>query len=310
MACLNCPRDREPLELKSDRLVCSNGHSYPVVDTIPVFLLKELPGNEAINESLALAHTPTHDSFNGEGLHPQVEAMLYYTNGILYKNLKPTRYPIPKIRLEEGNGKTLLDVGCNWGRGTVSAAMRGYTAVGLDPHLVSLRAARHVSAQSKVACEFVCGDARQMPFEDSSFDYVFSYSVIQHFSKSEARTILQEIQRVLKPGGVSFIQMPNKYGIRCLYHLAKRGFSEGEKFDVRYYSPPELKRVFEQIIGPSELSVDGYFGLGVQPDDIDLLPLSYRAIVRTSETIRKMSLRFDPLVNVADSVYVKSVRKQ
>src|SRR5207253_3190863 len=90
--------------------------------------------------------------------------------------------------------------------------------------------------------------------------------------------------------------------IRSLYHQIKRGFKEGEGFDVRYWTPSELKRVFTKEIGETRLSIDGFFGLGVQKTDIDLMPIKYRAVVMTSET-----LKFFPfLFPLADSLYVES----
>ena len=78
--------------------------------------------------------------------------------------------------------------------------------------------------------------------------------------------ILTEIARALRPGGESMVQMPNRRGIRSLYHLARRRFGEGKAFDVRYYSVSELVMLFERIIGPSVLRVDGFFRLGISTD--------------------------------------------
>ena len=57
------------------------------------------------------------------------------TNGFMYLHLlgKLSEYPIPDLRLPEGNGTPLLDVGCNWGRWSIAAARKGYAATGVDP---------------------------------------------------------------------------------------------------------------------------------------------------------------------------------
>jgi hypothetical protein len=103
--------------------------------------------------------------------------------------------------------------------------------------------------------------------------------------------------------------MPNVFGVRCFYHQLRRGFRETRDFEVRYWTVPELARTFSEIVGPSRVFVDGYFTLNPQMSDIHLFPPRYRAIVRFSEMLRKMSSSFPPLKYVADSLYVSSVRQ-
>jgi hypothetical protein len=102
--------------------------------------------------------------------------------------------------------------------------------------------------------------------------------------------------------------MPNMFGVRCLYHQARRGFRLERDFEVRYWKPSELLAAFSASIGPSELSVDGFFSLNVQPNDIHLLPARYRALVRTSEVLRRLSKKVPALMQVADSLYVSARR--
>ena len=107
-------------------------------------------------------------------------------------------------------------------------------------------------------------DGRSLPFPNESFDTVFSYSVLQHFSKENVHRTLREIRRVLRVSGEAVIQMPNKFGIRSIYHQLRRiGQTERGIFHVRYWSPSELLATFERIVGPAKLSIDGFFGLGV-----------------------------------------------
>ena len=73
--------------------------------------------------------------------------------------------------------------------------------------------------------------------------------------------------------------MPKAFGIRCLYHQMRRGFREGNDFEVRYWRPSELLSAFSTDVGPSELTVDGYFSLNIQPSDLHFLPAKYRAVV-------------------------------
>jgi hypothetical protein len=122
------------------------------------------------------------------------------------------------------------------------------------------------------------------------------------------RESLKEIARVLVPGGRSLIQLPNAFGIRALYHQAKRGFSEPQDFDVRYWTVGELRRTFESLVGPTAIRVDGYFSLNPQTSDVAQLPARYRAIVRASDVLRRLSERVTPISYVADSLYVDARR--
>jgi SAM-dependent methyltransferase len=250
--------------------------------------------------------SPSTES-DGE-IDPIVQVIVSATCGFLYQHLpgRLTRYPIPDLRLPEGGGRRFLDVGCNWGRWCVAAHRKGYAPIGLDPDLGPVFAARRVCKALSVDASFVVGDARFLPFSENAFDIVFSYSVLQHFSKPDAREALAEVARVLARDGTSLIQMPNAFGVRSLSHLIRRGFSAGQEFDVRYWTPRELRKTFSQLIGPSDLSVDGFGGLGIQPADRDLFPPAYRLIVDASEALRWLSARVPPLRNIADSIYVKS----
>jgi SAM-dependent methyltransferase/uncharacterized protein YbaR (Trm112 family) len=318
---LVCPRDKTKLELKNERLICSLTHSYPVFDGIPVMLIEETePTHGYITSTLEkVSRTANEDRFVEEAaqnfdeqVDKFVQGEIVNTCGNLYfpvlNNLN--RYPIPELRLAAGNGASFLDVGCNWGRWSVSAAQKGYKPVGLDPSLDSVLAARRVAKQLNVEADFVCGDARFLPFADDSFDVVFSYSVYQHFSKENARISFAENARVLKSGGTTFVQMPNKYGIRQFYNHWRSGFTEGDGFEVRYWSPNELMQEFTKTFGATTLTVDGFFGLGIQKSDADLLPLKYKLVVYSSEILRKTSEKLPFIKKAADSVYLESVNQK
>lgn len=313
LSLLACPRDGTALTEQPTGLMCARACIYPVVDGIPVLLLERdentargLRTEATADDSRALARNPSPDPFTGDGVHPHVQGIIASTGGFMYDRLQLSSYPIPELRMPAGDGRTLLDVGCNWGRWTVAAARASYRVVGIDPNLTSLRAARHVARACGVPGQFVCGDARLMPFRTASFDRVFSYSVVQHFSKKDASTMLTEMARVLKPGGESFVQMPNRAGVRSLYHLARRGFREGDAFDVRYYSTRELVALFRSVVGPSTLRIDGFFGLGIQPSDLSLMPPLRRLVIHASELLRKVARRQRWLAGFADSLYVAS----
>ena len=320
---LVCPRDKSDLDLRDGKLFCDKGHSYPVVNGIPVMLVDDAEsthgyieqtlesiadskGSEATEEAgdTAINDTETVDDF--------VQKEIVYTSGNLYYPVegKLPRYPIPSFVPPRSNGERLLDIGCNWGRWSIAAARKGYKPVGIDLSLKAVLAAKRVSKQLGVEATFAVGDARFLPFAENSFDVVFSYGVFQHFSKENTRVSLDEISRVLRPGHKTYLQMPNRYGVRQYYQHWRRGFTEGEGFEIRYWTPKELKETFEEKFGETKMSADCYFGLGIQKSDVDLMPLKYKAVVHSSEILRKTTRMIPPLMKLADSVYLESVNEK
>ena len=101
----------------------------------------------------------------------------------------------------------VLDAGCGSGGIAVSFAEECDQAVGLDIKNkfgdAGAKLARERGLDNAV---FVQGDGTELPFAPESFDLVLSHSVIEHVDSAEA--YLEECYRVLRPGGVLFLQTP------------------------------------------------------------------------------------------------------
>jgi SAM-dependent methyltransferase len=97
------------------------------------------------------------------------------------------------------SGKRVLDVGCGDGVLSVHLAQAGGIVVGLDTDQRVLAAARERARISQAAADFVEGDARSLPFDDSSFDVVVAVTVLCFVADSERA--VKEMARVLRPGG-------------------------------------------------------------------------------------------------------------
>jgi SAM-dependent methyltransferase len=287
-----------------------------VVEGIPILLVSDVEQTHIEGtRALAVAEsgdTSTLSAFNvaPNEIDPFVRGSIGATNGGLYQHLVGTlsEYPIPRLKLPPGEKRLFLEIGCNWGRWCIAAARLGYRPVGIDPSLKSIRAAYRVTRQMGIPAIFLVADGRFLPFREQSFDQVFSYSVLQHLSKGNVLTILDEIRRTLRSEGNALVQLPNVYGIRCLYHQMRRGFREPRGFEVRYWRPAELLSVFTSKIGKARLSVDGFFSLNVQPSDIHLFPGHYKALVHASEKLRSISVTVPALTKIADSLYVHAQR--
>ncbi len=103
-------------------------------------------------------------------------------------------------------GKRVLDAGCGTAYGTAILASAGATeAVGVDLAGGVLDAVR---AEMPESVELRVADLAQLDLEDDSFDLVVCFEVIEHFEEPQA--ILDQLSRVLAPGGVLLISSPNR----------------------------------------------------------------------------------------------------
>lgn len=99
-------------------------------------------------------------------------------------------------------GAAVLDVGCGYGATALYlAATQGCQAVGINISEKELELARERAREADLAdkATFAYGDFHDIPYPDRSFDVVWSQEAFLHGVNKQ--TILEECQRVLRPGG-------------------------------------------------------------------------------------------------------------
>ena len=89
------------------------------------------------------------------------------------------------------------------------ASQQGAQAYGVDISEPTVRLARDAFACAQDSLHGTVGDVRVLPFRDASFDAVYSMGTIEHFD--ETAQAVDEISRVLKPGGRAIIGVPNRH---------------------------------------------------------------------------------------------------
>jgi ubiquinone/menaquinone biosynthesis C-methylase UbiE/spore maturation protein CgeB len=110
-------------------------------------------------------------------------------------------------------GRRILDIGCSHGVASILLAREGKEVVGLDREQGALdvaaeRLAREVpEVQDRVT--LVKAEARELPFEDQSFDSVLLGEVLEH--QVDPEPVLTEAARVVRRGGRVVITTP--YGV-------------------------------------------------------------------------------------------------
>jgi SAM-dependent methyltransferase len=100
----------------------------------------------------------------------------------------------------------LLDVGCGDGTFLNLMRQRGWTVAGIDFDPKAIASARH-----KYGLELKQGDLRSAAFPANQFDAVTMSHVVEHLP--DPVSVLQEIRRILKPGGQLVMTTPNTAGI-------------------------------------------------------------------------------------------------
>jgi len=123
-------------------------------------------------------------------------------------------------------GDRLLDLGCGGGRHAFEAARRGACVVALDTDRSELAQVTAVFAAMAEAGEIpdggsglaVSGDATCLPFDDGSFDKVIAAEVLEHLPADQIA--MNEIARVLRPGGMAAVTVPAWLPERICWRLS------------------------------------------------------------------------------------------
>ncbi len=303
---LACPLDRSTLRAQGDTLVCEQGHVFPVEGDIPIFA--DAVRREATPKNMEAVE---REAGQDETVDAFVNDWLVNTNGNLYRRARGRlkRYPIPQWPLASAAGKIVVDVGCSWGRWSVAAARAGFFPVGLDVHIDALTAARRVSNQLGAETAQVCGDVEVLPFRSGSVDVVFSYSVLQHIDRPKVMQFFEEVARVLKPGGLCLVQLPNAFGLYSIVQQARRGFRDAApgSFEMRYWTRNGIRQAIEKAgLRELRLCADGFFSQDPQLSDLDLLSPAGKLVVLASCAGRKVADVLPPLVRLADSLWVEA----
>jgi SAM-dependent methyltransferase len=129
---------------------------------------------------------------------------------------------LDSARVEVGHLQSLgvsgrvLDLCCGFGRHTLALAEQGLDVFGMDLSMDLLRAAADLPGfAQRLAGRLVRGDVSGLPFETAAFDsVVVLFSSFGYFGEEGDRRMLDEIARVLRPGGLAVLDLMNPARIR------------------------------------------------------------------------------------------------
>lgn len=105
----------------------------------------------------------------------------------------------------------ILDAGCGEGRNCVYFLNEGYQIFGVDSNPIAIQMARiytQTIQQDYDIYRFQTSVVENMPFHQGAFDAVISSAVL-HFAQNETifLKMVEDMMRVLKPGGIFFLRM-------------------------------------------------------------------------------------------------------
>ncbi|MEM9732278.1 MAG: bifunctional 2-polyprenyl-6-hydroxyphenol methylase/3-demethylubiquinol 3-O-methyltransferase UbiG [Pseudomonadota bacterium] len=166
----------------------------------------------------------------------------------------------------------VLDLGCAGGFMAEPLAERGAHVTGIDPAEKAIEAARHHAAKMGHDIQYDVGVGEALPYGDHSFDYVVCVDVLEHVQSVEG--VLDEVKRVLKPGGTFFFDTiaKNRLAKFAAITMAEDvlGLLPAGTHDPDMFIPPEQLR---QWLTERGFQVSAFEGLGPRGIDTSLTPV-------------------------------------
>jgi ubiquinone/menaquinone biosynthesis C-methylase UbiE len=160
---------------------------------------------EVVSSKTPNGHGDTKYQFGFSEIHPRT---MFDEPGRLQKARKTVvviHHALREFEIEPGESR-LLDIGCSTGILTRHYAEFFGEVVGIDIDDGAIEWARKNRAAENIRYEV--GDSMNLPFADCDFDIVTCTHIYEHVP--QAQTMLDEIHRVLRPGGICYLAAENR----------------------------------------------------------------------------------------------------
>lgn len=197
------------------------------------------------------------------------------------KNLVPGRLKWFDRHID-WQGKAVLDLGCAGGFMAEALHDRGAEVTGIDPAAQAIEAAKAHAAKGGKSIRYDVGMGEQLPYDDAHFDAVVCVDVLEHVQ--DLQKVLEEVFRILKPGGVFLYDTINRNPVARLATITVaedilRLLPKGTHDPAMFIKPEELADGLEKagfILGPQTgLGPRGINGRG----DFTFGPLPLKTVI-------------------------------
>lgn len=184
------PITKESLRLDGDRLYNADGVAYPIINSIPRFVLTEDSGQKQTETSFGYKWQQ-ESSYDTPAVHESARAWLVSRYGF---------QDVAAMRNFFAGRKRILDAGCGSGFSAslwMTPAWQGAQWVGADISVAIDVAQKRLAGGTDR--HFVQADILQLPFQAKSFDTIFSEGVLHHTPSTERA--FKSLVPLLEPGG-------------------------------------------------------------------------------------------------------------
>jgi ubiquinone/menaquinone biosynthesis C-methylase UbiE len=149
------------------------------------------------------------------------------------------------LEIGMGNGFFVKDI-------VASAKDVRYT--GCDFSATMIKEATELNSSLSSQTRFILSDANRLPFDDLSFDKIFTVNTIYFWD--DAKNVLAEIRRVLKPDGIFIVTLRPKHVMDQL-PVVKHGFTTFTKDEViKLLEESNFKTIYESESDDTEIKFD------------------------------------------------------
>ncbi|MGM0441719.1 MAG: class I SAM-dependent methyltransferase [Elusimicrobiota bacterium] len=156
------------------------------------------------------------------------------------------------LKVLKGRKGKFLDVGCGEGLllEKVLEQNSNLEIFGIDMNSEQIKRCRKRINTEDYEVNLLTGDAGNLPFKDNFFDIIGAVNIFYNLPVTKMESILEEIYRVLKPGGYLIADFRNKTNpvLRLRYLMAPLydpDFRKGGKI-LKTYSKKEVERITQK----------------------------------------------------------------
>ena len=134
-----------------------------------------------------------------------------------------------------GPGQAVLEVGCGTGALCRRLTEDGLSVIGSDVAQAAIEFGRSKYPDLELHVQ----DAEELPWPEAQFDRVLSFDMLEHLHHPDRH--IEQVARILKPGGYYLLQTPNKWS-NMVFETVRTRSMKWKRYHPSLHSPSQLRR--------------------------------------------------------------------